>query len=301
MHAGLNLPGSHEFSPGGREAAAAAEDLARLGDLPPNGRASVAIVYDYEAHWIAAIEPQGEDFRYPELVFRWYEAIRRLGSTSISCARARARQLSPRAGALCCRSSRRRPSRRSPRRPGSSRSAALRLEDPPLFDSRGIAAGAAPAAPALARDRSLVLRPGVKAAIQARSRAMRSAGARRSRPRRNSRGLRRRRAGPRRQRQLSLSRLLARRRRARLADGAPVPEGGPVDNRTAGRGALAPPRRLHLRLQLWRHALGCAFRRRADHRSAKRRLRAASAYGEADRRTASSIGHTVIRSAACSP
>ena len=79
MHAGLNLPGSHELSPGGREAAAAARDLARLGDLPATARARVAIVYDYEAHWIAAIQPHGADFSYPELVFRWYEAIRRLG------------------------------------------------------------------------------------------------------------------------------------------------------------------------------------------------------------------------------
>ena len=79
MHAGLNLPSSHELSQGGREAAAAADDLARLGDLPATAPAQVAIVYDYEAHWITAIQPQGADFRYSELVFRWYEAIRRLG------------------------------------------------------------------------------------------------------------------------------------------------------------------------------------------------------------------------------
>ena len=79
MHAGLNLPSSHELSRGGREAAAAADDLARLGDLPATSPAQVAIVYDYEAHWITAIQPQGADFRYWELVFRWYEAIRRLG------------------------------------------------------------------------------------------------------------------------------------------------------------------------------------------------------------------------------
>jgi beta-galactosidase len=79
MHAGLNLPHAHELSPGGREAAAAAADLALLGDLPATARAQAAIVYDYEAHWVTAIEPQGADFRYPELVFRWYEAIRRLG------------------------------------------------------------------------------------------------------------------------------------------------------------------------------------------------------------------------------
>ena len=79
MHAGLNLPSSHELSPGGREAAAAADDLARLGELPATAQAQVAIVYDYEAHWITAIQPHGADFRYSELVFRWYEAIRCLG------------------------------------------------------------------------------------------------------------------------------------------------------------------------------------------------------------------------------
>jgi beta-galactosidase len=64
---------------GRQEAAAAANDLARLGDLPASAPAQVAIVYDYEAHWITAIQPQGADFRYSALVFRWYEAIRRLG------------------------------------------------------------------------------------------------------------------------------------------------------------------------------------------------------------------------------
>jgi len=78
-HAGLNLANAHELSPGGHEAAEAARDLARLGDLPATAPAEVAIVYDYEAHWVTAIEPQGADFRYPELVFRWYEAVRRLG------------------------------------------------------------------------------------------------------------------------------------------------------------------------------------------------------------------------------
>jgi beta-galactosidase len=79
MHAGLNLPSSHELSPGGREAAAAANDHARLGELPPSAPAQVAIVYDYETHWITAIQAHGVDFRYSELVFRWYEAIRGLG------------------------------------------------------------------------------------------------------------------------------------------------------------------------------------------------------------------------------
>ena len=132
MHAGLNLPSSHELSPGGREAVAAAEDLIRLGDLPASAPAEVAIVYDYEAHWVAAIQPHGADFRYPELVFRWYEAIRSLGlnvdfvppGASLDGYR------------LCW----------QPCLPIVSAKAeaafgrpALRIEDAPLFHSRGIA------------------------------------------------------------------------------------------------------------------------------------------------------------------
>lgn len=79
MHAGLNLPGMNELSPGGREAAAVADELARLGKLPAAKQAQVAIVYDYETYWATIIQPQGKDFRYEELAFRWYEAIRRLG------------------------------------------------------------------------------------------------------------------------------------------------------------------------------------------------------------------------------
>ncbi len=79
MHAGLNVPDLHELSPGGREAGEAARDLAALGDLPASGRAPVALVFDYEAAWVCEIQPQGASFDYLELVFRWYEAVRRLG------------------------------------------------------------------------------------------------------------------------------------------------------------------------------------------------------------------------------
>lgn len=79
MHAGLNLPGRNELSQGGIEAAEAGAELASLGDLPPAPPARIAIVYDYEAFWVIRIQPQGTDFRYAELVFRWYEAVRRLG------------------------------------------------------------------------------------------------------------------------------------------------------------------------------------------------------------------------------
>lgn len=79
MHAGLNLPGLHELSQGGLEATAVGGELRKLDALPQTRQASVAIVYDYETSWITRIQPQGADFRYYELVFRWYEAARRLG------------------------------------------------------------------------------------------------------------------------------------------------------------------------------------------------------------------------------
>ena len=79
MHAGLNLPGLHELSPGGEEAARVALELKQVG-LPTNSiQAKVAIVYDYTSSWVTRIQPQGADFCHFEIVFRWYEAVRRLG------------------------------------------------------------------------------------------------------------------------------------------------------------------------------------------------------------------------------
>jgi beta-galactosidase len=79
MHAGLNLPGTHEWSVGGLEAAQVARELTVVGPLPASGRAPVALVYDYEAYFITRIQPQAADFRFEEMAFRWYEAVRRLG------------------------------------------------------------------------------------------------------------------------------------------------------------------------------------------------------------------------------
>jgi beta-galactosidase len=79
MHAGLNLPGQHEWSPGGKEAAIVGNEIAKIGELPDTQQAPIALVYDYESDWITRIQPQGADFRYYELAFRWYEAARRLG------------------------------------------------------------------------------------------------------------------------------------------------------------------------------------------------------------------------------
>lgn len=79
FHAGLNLPGADELSPGGKEAAQVARELSQLPPLPATTRAKVAFVFDYPSYWATMIQPQGKDFRYEELVFRWYEAFRRLG------------------------------------------------------------------------------------------------------------------------------------------------------------------------------------------------------------------------------
>jgi len=79
MHAGLNLAGLDELSVGGEEAKIVGRELQEIGALPQTGQASVALVYDYETYWATMIQPQGKDFRYDELAFRWYEGVRRLG------------------------------------------------------------------------------------------------------------------------------------------------------------------------------------------------------------------------------
>ncbi len=78
MHAGLHRP-DRVRSPGGEEAAQVAAELAAIA-LPDSARAPVALVFDYEAAWMAGIQPQGQDFNYVELCLRWYEAARRCGA-----------------------------------------------------------------------------------------------------------------------------------------------------------------------------------------------------------------------------
>ena len=79
MHAGLHLPNDSGLSQGGIEAATVGRELASFGALPAGATAQVALVFDYEASWITRIQPQGDDFDYGALTFRWYEAVRRLG------------------------------------------------------------------------------------------------------------------------------------------------------------------------------------------------------------------------------
>ncbi|WP_374127887.1 beta-galactosidase [Sphingomonas sp. 28-62-11] len=76
-HAGLLRPDSVGDA-GAHEARAAASDLTVIGGLgrPPK---SVALLFSYEAAWLFEAQPQGRSFRYMELVFAMYSALRRLG------------------------------------------------------------------------------------------------------------------------------------------------------------------------------------------------------------------------------
>ena len=76
-HAGL-LRSDGAADVGAAEASAAAADLARLGTIG-TARAPVALLLSYEASWAIETQPQGRDFRYLELAFAFYTALRRLG------------------------------------------------------------------------------------------------------------------------------------------------------------------------------------------------------------------------------
>jgi beta-galactosidase len=77
MHAGLLRPDRSDAQ-GGVEAKAAARDIAGIGEIGAPLK-SVALLFSYEAAWVIDTQPQGADFRYLELVFTFYEALRRLG------------------------------------------------------------------------------------------------------------------------------------------------------------------------------------------------------------------------------
>ena len=196
MHAGLNLPHAHELSPGGREAAAAAEDLARLGDLPASARAPVAIVYDYEAHWIPRFSRRARTSAIRNWSFAGTRRSAVSGSTSISWPRARARRLSSGAGALPAdrlggrRERIRRGERNRRLRP------ALRVEDQNFRFPKNCRPGRCSASLRSRVVEVSSMRPGARSPLAARSRAKRSAGAKQWRPGRKAREFRRRRARP---------------------------------------------------------------------------------------------------------
>ena len=77
MHAGLLRPDSTEAE-AADEARYAAETIETLGQATTR-LAPAALVFSYEAAWVFGIQPQGETFRYLEMVFEWYSALRRKG------------------------------------------------------------------------------------------------------------------------------------------------------------------------------------------------------------------------------
>ncbi|MDQ3079066.1 MAG: beta-galactosidase [Pseudomonadota bacterium] len=77
MHAGLLRPDRSD-DVAVAEVRAAVVDLNIIGECS-TVRASVALIFNYEAAWLFETQPQGASFNYMELVFGWYSALRRLG------------------------------------------------------------------------------------------------------------------------------------------------------------------------------------------------------------------------------
>ncbi len=77
MHSGLLRPDGAP-APGLAEAAQVAREIAQApqAGAPPG---DVALVFDYESAWGWAVQPQGRDFDYFNLVFAFYRAMRRAG------------------------------------------------------------------------------------------------------------------------------------------------------------------------------------------------------------------------------
>ncbi len=77
MHAGLLRPDS-AAAPALAEAAQVARELAGMPEVDA-GKASVALVFDYESAWAWDTQPQGADFDMFRLAFAAYRALRRAG------------------------------------------------------------------------------------------------------------------------------------------------------------------------------------------------------------------------------
>ncbi|WP_430424787.1 beta-galactosidase [Phenylobacterium sp.] len=78
MHAGLNRP-DNVLDRGGEEAHAVARELGEMGAPAACSRARVALVFSYEADWQFGIQPHAQGFRWLQLAFEMYSALRRLG------------------------------------------------------------------------------------------------------------------------------------------------------------------------------------------------------------------------------
>lgn len=77
MHAGLLRPDSVD-APAADEARQVRDVIEQIG-AQEIAKAKVALVFSYEAAWVCGIQPQGKSFRYLEIVYEWYSALRRRG------------------------------------------------------------------------------------------------------------------------------------------------------------------------------------------------------------------------------
>ncbi|MEM1052290.1 MAG: beta-galactosidase [Pseudomonadota bacterium] len=77
MHAGLLRPDSVD-APAANEARQVHDVIEQIGPQE-TAKAKVALVFSYEAAWVWGIQPQGKNFRYLELAYEWYSALRRRG------------------------------------------------------------------------------------------------------------------------------------------------------------------------------------------------------------------------------
>lgn len=77
MHAGLLRPDGEE-APGAAEARETAALINQTGPQKP-AKADVALVFSYESAWVCGVQPQGKSFRFLELAYEWYSALRRRG------------------------------------------------------------------------------------------------------------------------------------------------------------------------------------------------------------------------------
>ena len=78
MHAGLNRP-DNQPATAWPEAEAALAVLDDLAPDPQTAQADVALMFDYEADWMFAIQPQGRRFQYLPLCYAFYGGLRRRG------------------------------------------------------------------------------------------------------------------------------------------------------------------------------------------------------------------------------
>ncbi|MEP1420173.1 MAG: beta-galactosidase [Erythrobacter sp.] len=77
MHAGLLRPDSVD-APAAEEARQVRDVIEQIGEQEI-ASAKAALVFSYEAAWVCGIQPQGKSFRYLELVYECYSALRRRG------------------------------------------------------------------------------------------------------------------------------------------------------------------------------------------------------------------------------